>query len=71
MINVDHASLDTEKQQATRPEGYTSSSWTLAIDNRKNEVIKVKFSRTFAQKCRAGLRAWSWFVPRPTLRIPQ
>jgi len=28
-----------------------SSSWTPAIDNRKNEVIKIKFSTTDCQVC--------------------
>ena len=31
--------------------GHTSSSWTPAIDNRKNEVIKIKFSTTDCQVC--------------------
>ncbi|HZR43100.1 MAG TPA: hypothetical protein VFB12_23470 [Ktedonobacteraceae bacterium] len=38
--DVDHFLIDWEKQQATCPEGHTSSSWTPAIDNRKNEVIR-------------------------------
>jgi transposase len=29
--------------------GQTSSSWTPALDNRKNEVIKIRFSTTDCQ----------------------
>ena len=43
--------LDWQVQQATCPEGHTSSSWTPAIDNRKNEVIKIKFSMKDCQIC--------------------
>jgi transposase len=51
--DADHFLVDWEKQQATCPEGHTSSSWTPAIDNRKNEVIKIKFSTTDCQACPA------------------
>jgi Transposase DDE domain len=37
--------------QATCPEGCMSSSWTPAIDHRKNEVIKIKFSTKDCQCC--------------------
>src|SRR5439155_22872654 len=37
--------IDWKQSQARCPEGHLSSSWTPAIDNRKNEVIKIKFSR--------------------------
>ncbi len=43
--------IDWEHQQAMCPEGHTSSSWTPAIDNRKNEVVKIKFSTTDCQAC--------------------
>jgi transposase len=47
--------LDWQAEQATCPEGHTSMSWTPAIDNRKNEVIKIKFSSdrlpTLPQSC--------------------
>lgn len=36
--------IDWAAGQATCPEGHTSISWTPALDNRKNEVIKIKFS---------------------------
>jgi transposase len=50
-FDADHFLIDWEHQQATCPEGHTSSSWTPAIDNRKNEVIKIKFSTTDCQLC--------------------
>jgi transposase len=50
-FDADHFLVDWERQQATCPEGHTSSSWTPAIDNRNNEVIKIKFSTTDCQAC--------------------
>ena len=44
-FDADHFLIDWERQQATCPEGHKSLSWTPAIDNRTNEVIKIKFSR--------------------------
>jgi hypothetical protein len=43
--------IDWQAEQAICPKGHTSSSWTPAIDNRKNEVIKIKFSTTDCQAC--------------------
>jgi transposase len=50
-FDADHFLIDWQRQQATCPEGHTSSSWTPAIDNRKNEVIKIKFSTTDCRVC--------------------
>jgi DDE family transposase len=50
-FDADHFLIDWEHQQATCPEGHTSSSWTPAIDNRTNEVIKIKFSTKACQAC--------------------
>lgn len=36
--------IDWALRHATCPEGRVSSSWTPAIDNRKNEVVKIKFA---------------------------
>jgi hypothetical protein len=44
-FDAEHFLIDWEQQQATCPEGHKSLSWTPAIDNRTNEVIKIKFSR--------------------------
>lgn len=46
-----HFAIDWSAEQATCPQGHTSISWTPAIDNRKNEVIKSKFSTTDCQSC--------------------
>jgi transposase len=43
--------IDWQAEQATCPEGHTSISWTPAIDKRKNEVIKIKFSMKDCQAC--------------------
>src|SRR5260221_4340131 len=50
-FDADHFLIDWQHQQATCPQGQTSISWTPAIDNRKNEVIKIKFSTTDCQGC--------------------
>ncbi|GHO47431.1 hypothetical protein KSX_55940 [Ktedonospora formicarum] len=50
-FDVSHFPIDWERQQATCPQGCTSTSWTPAIDNRKNEVIKIKFSTKDCQAC--------------------
>jgi len=36
--------IDWEREQVTCPAGHSSISWTPALDNRKNEVSKIKFS---------------------------
>jgi transposase len=43
--------IDWDQQQATCPQGHTSISWTPVIDNRKNEVIKIRFSTKDCQQC--------------------
>jgi transposase len=50
-FDADHFLIDWQAEQATCPEGHTSSSWTPAIDNRTNEVIKIKFSTKDCQVC--------------------
>jgi len=50
-IDVSQFRLDWDRQQATCPQGHTSISWTPAIDHRKNEVIKIKFSTTDCGRC--------------------
>ncbi|MBO0778958.1 MAG: transposase, partial [Ktedonobacteraceae bacterium] len=49
--DADHFQIDWQQQQAICPEGHTRSSWTPAIDNRTNEVIKMKFSMQDCQAC--------------------
>lgn len=53
--DADHFVIDWQRQQAICPEGHVSNSWTPAIDKRKNEVIKIKFSTTDCQICPARL----------------
>lgn len=43
--------VDWEKQEATCPVGRKSISWTPAIDNRSNHVIKIKFSTKDCKAC--------------------
>jgi hypothetical protein len=50
-IDVSQFRLDWDQQQVTCPQGHTSMSWTPAIDHRKNEVIKIKFSTTDCGIC--------------------
>src|SRR6266849_8482256 len=44
-IDVSQFRLDWDRKPPTCPQGHTSMSWTPDIDHRKNEVIKIKFSR--------------------------
>jgi transposase len=48
--------IDWEREQATCPEGRTSSGWTTAVDKYGNEVIKVKFSAKDCGPCASRLR---------------
>ena len=50
-LDADHFLIDWQAEQAICPEGHRSSSWTPAIDNRTNEVIKIKFSTKDCQAC--------------------
>jgi transposase len=50
-IDVSQFRIDWDQQQATCPQGQTSISWTPALDHRKNEVIKIKFSTTDCGSC--------------------
>jgi transposase len=50
-FDVSRFVIDWEQQYATCPAGHTSVSWTPAIDNRDNEVIKIKFSRADCGPC--------------------
>ena len=62
--------LNWQGEQATCPEGHTSISWTPAIDNRKNEVIKIKFSMKDCQSCPSRLSCThSTRYPRRTITV--
>jgi transposase len=50
-FDAQHFQIDWDRQHATCPAGKTSISWTPAIDNRKNAVIKVKFSTKDCRRC--------------------
>ena len=43
--------IDWDQQHATCLGGHTSVSWTPAIDNRDNEVIKIKFASATCRPC--------------------
>jgi transposase len=48
---AEHFQIDWDQQQATCPAGKTSISWTPAVDNRHNPVIKIKFSTKDCRHC--------------------
>jgi transposase len=50
-FDVSQFVIDWDQEIATCPAGHTSISWTPAIDNRANEVIKIKFSSTDCRSC--------------------
>jgi transposase len=43
--------IDWDREQATCPAGRTSIRWTPAVDNRRNRVVKVKFSTKDCGPC--------------------
>jgi transposase len=51
--------VDWEQRRAICPAGRASSSWTPAVDNRKNPVIKIKFSETDCAACPGRARCIS------------
>jgi len=50
-IDASQFLIDWEHQQAICLQGRRSISWTSAIDHRKNEVIKIKFSSKVCGIC--------------------
>lgn len=50
-IDASQFVIDWYHQYATCPEEQHSINWTPAIDDRKNEVIKIKFSSTDCGRC--------------------
>jgi transposase len=50
-FDAQHFHLGWDRQQVSCPAGKTSISWTPAVDNRGNAVIKVKFSSTDCRRC--------------------
>ena len=50
-FDASHFQIAWEQQRATCPGGYTSLSWTPAVDDRTNEVVKIKFSMKDCQPC--------------------
>jgi transposase len=50
-FDVQHFQLAWDQQHARCPAGKTSISWTPAVDNRRNAVIKVKFSSKDCRRC--------------------
>lgn len=64
--------IDWPAEQAMCPEGHTSISWTPALDNRKNEVVKIKFSITDCQPC-PSRSLWTHMkrYPRRTITVRQ
>jgi transposase len=62
--------INWQAEQATCPEGHLSISWTPAIDKRKNEVTKIKFSITDCQGCSSrSLCTHSVRAPRRTMTV--
>jgi transposase len=48
---MEHFQVDWARQQATCPAGKTSVSWTPAVDNRRTDVVKVRFSEKDCARC--------------------
>jgi transposase len=50
-FDASHFQIEWEQQRATCPGGDTSISWTPAVDDRTNEVVKIKCSLKDCQPC--------------------
>jgi transposase len=50
-FSAEYFRIDWERQRATCPEGRTSVSWSPVIDNRRTEVIKIRFSEKDCSRC--------------------
>jgi transposase len=50
-FDAQHFQIDWDQHEASCPAGQTSISWTPAVDNRGNAVIKVKFSSKDCRRC--------------------
>jgi transposase len=50
-FSMEHFQVDWQRQRATCPAGKTSVSWTPAVDNRRTEVIKIRFSEKDCARC--------------------
>jgi len=60
--------VDWARRRAVCPAGRSSSSWTPAVDNRKNAVIKIKFSETDCTACPSRARCIS---PQAKRKFPR
>jgi transposase len=65
-----HFAIDWQAKQAVCPEGKTSISWTPTIDNRKNEVIKIRFSTKDCQACPSQMQCTHSASRTPRRRLP-
>ena len=50
-FSAEHFRIDWEHQRATCPEKRTSVSWSPVVDNRRTEVIKIRFSEKDCSRC--------------------
>jgi transposase len=50
-FSAEHFKIDWEGHRATCPEGRTSVSWSPVLDNRRTEVIKIRFSEKDCSRC--------------------
>jgi transposase len=50
-FSAEHFRIDWEQHRATCPEGRTSVSWSPVVDNRRTDVIKIRFSEKDCSGC--------------------
>ena len=68
-FDAQHFVIDWEAKQATCPAGRQSVSWTPAVDNRDNDVIKLKFAGRDCGACEHQAKCTTSSPPRRTLTI--
>jgi transposase len=68
-FDAQHFTIDWDAEQARCPAGRCSISWTPAVDNQDNDVIKLKFATTDCSVCAHQADCTHSTPPRRTLTI--
>jgi len=68
-FDAQHFTIDWQAKQALCRAGRRSISWTPAVDNRDNDVIKLKFATTDCSVCAQQADCTDSSPPRRTLTI--
>lgn len=68
-FKLSNFAIDWKQHEAVCSAGKTSSSWSPAVDKGKNEVVKIKFSRSDCGNCHFHTQCTRSNPPRRTLTV--